>query len=223
MMSDGSPCGDFGLSQLQETELVNTVASTLGTSLEASRIALEASQYDIGDAIHMLTHAQWIAPAAVSHQSRAASKNDLAELVMKVCDVDMETASAVLKVSGNDPEEAIDMLTKGEFNPNAMASTLSVNTTSCCDHLPGLPEDLSSPPTCPVAIRKPFVKGQYACYLDTGEMVRVVSVLSTTDKSGAQYDSTLQTLTIVPVRATLRSVTDRRNSKCWTRETCDAR
>lgn len=184
MMSDGSPCGDFGLSQLQETELVQTVASTLGTSLDASRIALEASQYDIEDAINLLTHAQWIAPAAASQESRAASMADLKQVVMDVCDVEMETAAAVLKATGNDAEEAIQMLILGQWNPGAMSATLPVNTTSCCEHVPGPAEDLSSPPTCPVAVSK-FIKGQYACYLDTGEMVRVVSVL--TDESGAQY------------------------------------
>jgi NACalpha-BTF3-like transcription factor len=187
MMSDGSPCGDFGLSHLQETELVQVVASTLGTSLDASRIALEASEYDIEDAINLLTHAQWIAPAAVSQESRAASMSDLKQVVMDVCNVEMETAAAVLKATGNDAEEAIDMLTTGQWHPDAMSATLTVNTTSCCEHLSGPGEDLCSPPTCPVAVSqsKSFVKGQYACCLDTGEMVRVVSVLVVTDKSGA--------------------------------------
>ena len=211
MMSDGSPCGAFGLSELQETELVRVVASTLGTSLEASRIALEASQYDAEDAIGLLTHAQWVSPVELSQESRAASMRDLSQIVVDVCNVEMETAAAVLKATGYDAGAAIDMLTLGQWNPDAVSSLLPVNNSSCCEHRACDAEDVSLSPTCAAVSQcQQFVQGQYACYLRTGEKVQVVSVHI--EEAGAQYDMKLQLFTVVPVSTVLHGGNHRRHS-----------
>jgi hypothetical protein len=221
-MSDGTPCGAYGLSLLQETELVRLVSTTVGTTEEVARIALEATQYDTEDAIDLLVHAQWVAPAESSQAARSASMRDRSQAIMDICGVEVETADAVLRYTGNDADAAVDILTHGLWNPDAVSSVEPTNTT-CCHQCPPSPQtDLSIPPTSIVDESgcKLFVQGDYACYVRTGEMLRVISVH--TEDAGAQSHLTVHLLIFVPVRAVLHSVNHRRHGQFWKRETSAA-
>jgi hypothetical protein len=192
LMSDGSPCGAYGLSLLQEKSLIEQVAAVAGTNTEAARIALEGTHFAFEEAMELIIHGQWVSPSETSQHARATSKRNLSQTVMDICDVDMETAAAVLKSNGNDAESAIEMLTLGQWNPDAV-SVQPTNTSACChefqessgedeDFPPNVAPDVTGDQSDPT---KPFVKGDYACYLRTGETARVLSVH--TENGGANF------------------------------------
>jgi NACalpha-BTF3-like transcription factor len=177
-MSDGSPVGSHGISLLAETALVELVAETLGVQPGPSRIALDATGYDFEEAINLLTYAQWAAPSEVSQPARAASFRDLAQIVANVCEVDIDTAIAVLKAHANDTDAAIDAVITGQWKPEAVSYVETTNSTSC-NQCHSVPQNVSSSPAFRTLTDDEsdlFLKKEYARYLRTEEFCRILIV-----------------------------------------------
>jgi NACalpha-BTF3-like transcription factor len=162
------------LSQQPRTDLIDLVATTLGASHEASRIALESSQWNPEEAIDLLTFAQYAVPGECSRASRNASVRDLTQTVVDVCDVTFETAAAVLKATGYDADEAIDMLVLGQWNPNAVSTVDPTNRECAHECHTSLAQDFDTSPHR--IVDTIFGQGEYAWYLRSTEIVRILSV-----------------------------------------------
>jgi hypothetical protein len=175
MMSDGSPCGVYGLSLFQESLLVQEVASVAGTTDTLARVALEAMQFDASDAIDLLVHAQWVAPVNTSQAARAASMRDLSQVVMHVCGCAKETADAVLRDTKYDADSAIDMLIHGLWD-RAASSNVQPSNSTCCHEQPTRPENVESTSHARTVVGSLLRQGDYAVYVRTGETIRVLSV-----------------------------------------------
>jgi NACalpha-BTF3-like transcription factor len=162
------------LSHQAKTDLIDLVATTLGASHDASRIALESSQYDAEEAIDLLTFAQYAVPGECSRASRSASVRDLTQTVVDVCDVSFETAAAVLKATGYDAEEAIDMLVLGQWNPDAVLTADPTNSECAHECHTSIEKDFDTSPHR--IVDTIFSQGEYAWYLRSTEIVRILAV-----------------------------------------------
>jgi NACalpha-BTF3-like transcription factor len=114
-----------------EREAIKIVAEVCGVTPKIAAVALEAAEFDVSEAIELISMGQVIAPEGTTNKPKQDSIIDKENSVMECVGVDRETARAALFENDNDAMYACDALSNG-WNPPRLDDTFTKLNSTCC-------------------------------------------------------------------------------------------